>query len=143
SRRALRSARPTARLTVRSPSPRRRGRRRHRSHVSQRRTAMLRPARRSLTLLVVFALSYVAMPGSAHADDADALRRELETLRQQLATLTQSYEQRLKVLGDRLEQLESQRAPAPGSPPATGTNLAVGPPAPAEAAPAPEAPTLA
>src|SRR6266404_9722328 len=84
--------------------------------------------RRSLSLLVV--LSFSILTGPAHAQDADALRRELEALRQQFATVTASYEQRLKALGDRLQQLEGRAAPAPV-------------PSPTTAAPAADAPTLA
>jgi len=94
--------------------------------------------RRSLSLLVVLSLSI--LPGPAHAQDADALRRELEALRQQLATATASYEQRLKALGDRLQQLEGRAAPAAPAPvpplaPPTTTMTAT--------APAADAPTLA
>jgi len=87
--------------------------------------------RRSLSLLVV--LSFSILTGPAHAQDADALRRELEALRQQLANATASYEQRLKALGDRLQQLEGHAAPAAPTPvpPLTTT------------APAADAPTLA
>src|SRR5207248_571261 len=83
---------------------------------------------RSLSLLVV--LSFSILTGPAHAQDADALRRELEALRQQFATVTASYEQRLKALGDRLQQLEGRAAPAPV-------------PSPTTTAPAADAPTRA
>ena len=86
--------------------------------------------RRSIALLVV--LSFSILTGPAHAQDADVLRRELEALRQQFATVTQSYEQRLKALGDRLQQLEGRAAPAAP---------ALAPPAPR--APAVDAPSLA
>src|SRR3989442_2131105 len=94
--------------------------------------------RRSLSLLVV--LSFSILTGPADAQDADALRRELETLRQQFASVTASYEKRLKALGDRLQQLEGRGAPAapspvPSAPPATTTMTATAPPA--------DAPTLA
>src|SRR4051812_23946498 len=90
--------------------------------------------RRSLALLL--ALSWSIVTGPAQAQDADGLRRELEALRQQFATVTQSYEQRLKALGDRLQQRELR--PAPGAP-------ALAPPAPppAASAPAMNAPSLA
>jgi hypothetical protein len=102
------------------------------------------PARRLFTMLVIVVLSCTAPRGSALADDADALRRELQQLREQLATLTQSYEQRLKVLGNRLEQLERGRAPAPTSPAGTAATPAVSTATAAtEAGPAPDAPTLA
>jgi len=83
--------------------------------------------RRSVSLLVV--LSFNLLAGPAQAQEADTLRRELEALRQQFAAVTQSYEQRLKVLGDRLQQLESRAAPAAPAvvPPATTTQTASGP----------------
>ena len=94
--------------------------------------------RRPLALLVV--LSFSILAGPAHAQDADALRRELEALRQQFASVTESYAQRLKALGDRLQQLEGRDAPAapapvPSAPPPTTTMTAT--------APAADAPTLA
>jgi len=105
---------------------------------------MPRPARRLFTMLVIVVLSCIAPLGFALADDADALRRELQQLREQLATLTQSYEQRLKVLGNRLEQLERGRAPAPASAAGTAATPAVSTPTAAtEAGLAPDVPTLA
>src|SRR5204863_4731633 len=92
----------------------------------------------SLSLLVV--LSFSILTGPAHAQDADALRRELEALRQQLATVTESYERRLNAPGDRLQQLEGRAAPAapapvpPAAPPTTPMTTT---------APAADAPTLA
>ena len=93
---------------------------------------------RPLALLVV--LSFSILTGPAHAQDADALRRELEALRRQFATVTESYEHRLRALGDRLQQLEGRVAPAapspgPSAPPATTTMTAT--------PPAADAPTLA
>ena len=93
---------------------------------------------RPLALLVV--LSFSILAGPAHAQDADALRRELEALRQQFASVTETYAQRLKALGDRLQQLEGRDAPTapapvPSAPPPTTTMTAT--------APAADAPTLA
>jgi hypothetical protein len=73
---------------------------------------------RSMTVLLLV-LSCGGLAAPAHAQDAEALRRELETLRRQLSTLTQSYEQRLKALSDRVEQLEGGGPPAP--PPAAAS----------------------
>jgi len=61
-------------------------------------------------------LSFSILTGPAHAQDAGALRRELEALRRQFATVTESYEKRLRALGDRLQQLEGRAAPAVPSP---------------------------
>jgi hypothetical protein len=92
--------------------------------------AMRTRGRRSLTVLVL--LSFTMSTGHAHAQDAETLRRELEKLREQFATITQSYEQRLKELSERLQQLESRGvAPAP---------TATGPGAPSSTAAAPNAP---
>ena len=87
---------------------------------------------RSMTLLLLLSCGSLTAP--AHAQDADALRREIETLRSQLTTLTHSYEQRLKALSERVEQLEGGRPSTPS--PAAAS-------APAVAAPtAGEGPTL-
>ena len=104
---------------------------------------MSRPGGRSLAVLMLVALTAAGPSDVAHADDADALRRELQTLRQQLATLTQSYEQRLKVLGDRLEQLERGRAPAAPTPGTTPSATPPDSPPAAKAPPTAGSPTLA
>jgi len=95
---------------------------------------MPRHGYRPLALLLLVACAGLVEP--AYAQDADALRRELEALRQQLATMAQSYEQRLKALSDRVEQLQGS-APAPG---AASSPAAATPPAatssPTAAAPA-------
>jgi hypothetical protein len=102
---------------------------------------MPRHGRRPHALLLFLMLS-CAPSSLAWADDTVALRRDLQVLRQQLATLTESYEQRLKVLGDRLEQLEhGPTPPVPAAPetmpPGTGALTA------GETPPTAEAPTLA
>ena len=63
---------------------------------------------RSLTVSVLLAVTTLTAP--ADAQDADALRGELQQLREQFATITRSYEQRLKELSERLQQLESRGA---------------------------------
>ena len=60
-----------------------------------------------------------AAPPLAHAQGADALRRELEALREQMARATEAYERRLEELSDRLQRLEGTRAPSPPAPDAT------------------------
>jgi hypothetical protein len=68
---------------------------------------------------LVLLLSCLGPATPVRAQDADTLRREIEALRGQLAAITQSYEQRLKQLGDRVEQLEGAGSrPAPSSAPA-------------------------
>jgi len=79
----------------------------------------------SVTVLVF--LSVATLSGGAHAQDADTLRRELEQLREQFATVSRSYEQRLKELSERLQQLETRGVP----------------PAPAATAPTVPSPTTA
>jgi hypothetical protein len=76
---------------------------------------MAMPVRRSLALLLLLS---VVPAAAAQAQDAAALRREIETLRGQIATITQSYEQRLRQLSDRVEQLEAGRPAAPPPAPA-------------------------
>ena len=62
--------------------------------------------------LVVWLLVSSGIPTTpGYAQDADALRRELEVLRRQLSTMTQAYEERLKALSDRVEQMETSRPP--------------------------------
>jgi hypothetical protein len=97
-------------------------------------------ARRSLSLLAVLALATTALAPPARAQDAEVLRRELDALRQQLSTLTQSYEQRLKTLSDRIEQLEGRASPAAPAPPAAASASA--PPHPAATASAQPAPAV-
>ena len=77
---------------------------------------------------LVLLLSCLGPATPVRAQDADTLRRELEALRGQLAAITQSYEQRLKQLGDRIEQLEGARS---------GRRRRAGPGADAVAAPRP------
>ncbi|HEY3067554.1 MAG TPA: hypothetical protein VGL09_17305 [Methylomirabilota bacterium] len=88
--------------------------------------------RRSLTVVIL--VSFTMLPGHAGAQDADTLRRELERLREQFATITQSYEQRLKELAERLQQLESRGAPPPpaATPPTSAAQAPAAPPAPAQ-----------
>ena len=78
--------------------------------------------------VVLLVLSSAGLSTPGFAQDADALRRELETLRRQFSTMTQAYEERLKALSDRVEQLEGSRAPAP---PPMATAVPAGPVAPA------------
>ena len=68
-------------------------------------------------------------PLNVGAQTADALRRELEVLREQMATATRLYEQRLKELSDRLQQLESTRPPVVAAPSAAPAPSAAAAPA--------------
>lgn len=86
------------------------------------------------SLMLLAALTFTMLTSPTQAQDAEALRRELEALREQLATVTKSYEQQLKALGDRLQQLEGRTAPTMPSAPAPATTVT---------APADNAPTLA
>ena len=63
------------------------------------------------SLAVVLLVSSGSLTTPGYAQDADALRRELESLRRQLSTMTQAYEERLKALSDRVEQMETSRPP--------------------------------
>jgi hypothetical protein len=108
-----------------------------------------------LIVMLLPLLSSVSLAAPGHAQDADALRRELDTLRRQFSAVTQAYEERLKTLSERVEQLEAGRsmaappvaaAPAtagePGkTSPATAMAAApVAPPPPPTAATVPSAP---
>ena len=83
---------------------------------------MRRHGYRPLALLLLVSCGALVAP--AHAQDVDTLRREVDALRQQLATITQSYEQRLKALSDRVEQLQDARPLSPPRPPARSTPIA-------------------
>jgi hypothetical protein len=103
------------------------------------------PIRARLWPLLVLSL-WPAVPLPAHAQDTEALRRELGEVRRQLDSVREQYEQRLRELAARLEQLESQRrvaapppGPAPAAPPA---GPAITTTASAPAAPAAREPTL-
>lgn len=112
-----------------------------------------------LFVMLWLLVSSVGLATPGHAQDADALRRELETLRRQFSSVTQAYEERLKALSVRVEQLEASRvtalpATAPSAaaassaaaaPVATTTAIAAPPVAPAApparpGSPAPPAP---
>jgi hypothetical protein len=86
-------------------------------------------------------LSTVSMATAGHAEDADALRRELDTLRRQFSAVTQAYEERLKALSSRVEQLEAGRpASAPSAaatPSVTAAPITAAAPAPSAASVAP------
>ena len=79
-----------------------------------------------LPILLLSLGSY--LPGSAQAQDVDAVRQELGAVRRQLDSIREQYEKRLRELTERLEQLETQRqaatpaaVPAPsGAPPSPG-----------------------
>ncbi len=81
----------------------------------------------SLLAAAVFA------PAPVAAQDADALRRELEQMKKQFETMKDSYEKAINNLSDRLQKIES--APPPPAP------VAAPAPAPVTAQPAPGAPS--
>ena len=64
--------------------------------------------------LIVVAVSMVALlaPAGAGAQDAEALRRELDALKRQ----QEQYQKAIEALSERLKRLESQPAPAPAPP---------------------------
>jgi len=63
-------------------------------------------------VIVTVWLVIVLAPALARAQDADALRRELEQLRRQ----QEQYQKAIEALGERLKRLESQPAPAAVAP---------------------------
>ena len=93
-----------------------------------------------LSLSLLWLTPWWSVP-PARAQDTDALRRELGEVRRQLDLVREQYEQRLRELTGRLDQLESQRrAAAPPAPAASGAAA----PAPAAApSPAPSPPLTA
>ncbi len=54
-------------------------------------------------------------PSLAAAQDADALRKELEQMRKQFESMKDSYEKKINDLGQRLQKLESAPPPAPAA----------------------------
>jgi len=88
------------------------------------------------SLILVVWLLLVVLPAVAHAQDNEALRREVEQLRRQ----QEQYQKTIEALNERLKRLELQNAPAaaqpapPATPPTAGTPVTPG--APAAAAPA-------
>jgi hypothetical protein len=70
---------------------------------------------------LVLLLALFLVPRVTGAQDAQNLRRELETMRQQFDVMKKEYEERIRELGERLQKLEtSQAAPAPRDAPASG-----------------------
>jgi hypothetical protein len=72
------------------------------------------------------AVALLVLPLAAGAQDAEALRRELEQMRRQLDTIQQQYKQAIDTMSERLRKLEAAPAPTAVAPP----------PAPGGAAPA-------
>jgi hypothetical protein len=87
------------------------------------------------SIVLVVWLVLVVPPAVAHAQDNEALRREVEQLRRQ----QEQYQKTIEALNERLKRLELQNAPAAAQPappatrPTAGTPVAPG--APAAAAP--------
>ena len=54
-------------------------------------------------------------PSLAAAQDADALRKELEQMRKQFESMKDSYEKKINDLGQRIQKLESAPTPAPAT----------------------------
>ena len=72
------------------------------------------------SVIVAVWLASVLVPGLAGAQDADALRRELDQLRRQ----QEQYQKAIEALGERLKRLESQPAPAAVAPVPASTAVA-------------------
>jgi hypothetical protein len=64
-------------------------------------------------VIVVVWLALALVPVLAHAQDAEALRRELEQLRRQ----QEQYQKAIEALSERLQKLEAQRAAPVAAPP--------------------------
>ncbi|HEV8309731.1 MAG TPA: hypothetical protein VGW35_18870 [Methylomirabilota bacterium] len=84
------------------------------------------------TFVALCLLAGVALaPSPAPAQDAEALRRELEQLRRQFDAMQQQYRQAIDSLTERLQRLEAQPPPAavpPAAPPVTAQAPPSGPP---------------
>ena len=78
-----------------------------------------------LMLAVVWAVVMLA-PAVARAQDAEALRRELDALKKQ----QEQYQKAIEALSQRLQKLEAQPAPATAQPSAPGAPIAQAPSAP-------------
>jgi len=85
------------------------------------------------SVIVAVWLASVLVPGLAGAQDAGALRRELDQLRRQ----QEQYQKAIEALGERLKRLESPPAPAAVAPAPASTPVAQTPagPGPATAPP--------
>src|SRR2546425_12010445 len=69
----------------------------------------------AMTVLVVMVLlALVTSPVTAQ--DADAIRRELEQMRRSFETMKQEYQKSIDALSDRLKRLESAPAPTAVAP---------------------------
>src|SRR5215470_5197645 len=64
----------------------------------------------ALALLLVLALLAGVAP--AHAQDAEALRREMEQMRKQFETMQEQYKKALDSMSQRLERMEKRPEPA-------------------------------
>src|SRR5215472_17099872 len=71
----------------------------------------------ALALLLVLALLAGVPP--AHAQDAEALRREMEQMRKQFDTMQEQYKKALDAMSERLERMEKRPEPAAAAPPTT------------------------
>ena len=68
-------------------------------------------------LVIVSALLLVALLAvPAAAQDADALRRELEQMRRSFETMKEQYQKSIDGLSDRLKRLETTPAPTAAAP---------------------------
>ena len=67
-----------------------------------------------LTVMLCLLATASLMPWPAAAQDAAALRTELEKMRKQFETMKDSYEKAINQLGDRIQKLESQPQPPAG-----------------------------
>src|SRR5215470_16770322 len=83
----------------------------------------------ALALMLVLLLTVSIVP--ARAQDADALRREMEQMRKQFDAMQEQYKKALDSMSERLERMEKRPEPTVAAPPAPA------PPAPATPTPAP------
>jgi hypothetical protein len=86
------------------------------------------------------ALAVLAAAAPAAAQDAAALRRELEQMRAQFDRIQQEYRQAMEAMSERLRRLEAAGQPTPPAAPAAPTPAAPSPAAPAPGPATPGAP---
>jgi TolA-binding protein len=80
----------------------------------------------ALALMLVLAL-LVGIP-PARAQDADALRREMEQMRKQFEAMQEQYKKALDSMSERLERMEKRPEPSAAAPPAPATPAPAAPP---------------
>jgi hypothetical protein len=80
-------------------------------------------------MLGALLLSATLAPGPVQAQDAEALRRELDQMKKQFEDMKRDYQKAIDQMSERLNRMESRPAPAAPPPPAPPAAAQVPPPA--------------